>query len=294
MRAKKSGTLTTVIVILIFVAGLSLLLYPTVSNYWNSLHQSEIISSYDDEMSRLEQETFQTLLMEARNYNRELAENHLQYVLSEQQREVYYNSLKISSGSAMAYVEIPVIDCQLPIFHGTGDDVLERAVGHLEWSSLPVGGESTHCVISGHRGLPTSELLTNIDHMEKGDLFYIHVLGETLTYRVDQIAVVEPNDFSLLGIEKGADYVTLLTCTPYGINSHRLLVRGTRVDGGEDSQLIQDPSNEVRTLDSAALVVGVLLAVAVVVFVWLVIDSKRKKKAKGGKRLLEKEKKWPW
>ena len=148
----------------------------------------------------------------------------------------------------MGYLEIPCIDISLPIYHGTEEDVLQRAVGHLEWSSLPVGGESSHCVVSGHRGLPTADLMTHIDRMRVGDRFYLHVLGETLEYQVDQINVVLPDDTSLLRVEEGRDLVTLLTCTPYGINSHRLLVRGTRVVNGQATVSLQQIPNEIEAV----------------------------------------------
>lgn len=280
MKKKKSGALTTIIVILIFVVGLSLLLYPTVSDYWNSIHQSQVIVSYDKEVNELEQAEFDRLWTEADAFNHRLLERANPYVLTAEERETYYGALTTSENGLMAYLEIPVIDCLLPVRHGTGDDVLQKSVGHIEWTSLPVGGEDTHCVLSGHRGLPSSELLTNIDHMQLGDVFYLHVLGETLEYRVDNIAVVEPNDLTLLGVEEGKDYVTLLTCTPYGINSHRLLVRGIRVEN--DGETVGDLglSNEVREIDIMYIVPAILVALIVIVFIWLLIDSGRKKKGR--------------
>lgn len=280
MKKKKSGALTTIFVILIFVVGLSLLLYPTVSDYWNSIHQSQVIVSYDKEVNELEQAEFDRLWAEAEAFNSRLLTRPNRYVLSEADKETYYSTLVTSEKSLMAYLEIPVIDCMLPVRHGTEDDVLQKSVGHIEWTSLPVGGKSSHCVLSGHRGLPSSELLTNIDHMQLGDRFYLHVLGETLEYKVDNIAVVEPNDLNLLGVEEGKDYVTLLTCTPYGINSHRLLVRGIRVDGNADLSGAPDLTNEVREIDIMYIVPAVLVGLIVVVFLWLLIDSSRKKKAR--------------
>ena len=292
-RVKKSGILTTVLLVLVFLVGLALLLYPTISNYWNSLHQSQAIVNYDQELDQLTEETYARLWAEAEEWNRTIA--HRSFTLTDEQSEVYYDLLDFSDQNIMGYLEIPSIGVSLPVGHGTGDDVLQRSVGHLEWSSLPVGGESTHCVLSGHRGLPSSELLTNIDHLEPGDRFYIHVLGETLEYKVDNIAVVEPNDFSLLGIAQGEDYVTLLTCTPYGINSHRLLVRGTRVNtDNKEPSAVPQLSNEVREIKTGYLVAGVLLAVLVLVFIWLIIDSRRKKKKKGGKRLRGKDQEIWW
>ena len=280
MKKKKSGILTTVLVVLIFLAGLSLLLYPTFSNYWNSLHQSQAIVSYDNEVNKLREEEYRQLWEAAEEYNCSLLSRPNSFALTDEQALAYSQMLSAGGSDVMGYIEIPVIGVTLPIRHGTESDVLQKSVGHLEWSSLPVGGESTHCVLSGHRGLPSSELLTNIDHLEKGDVFYLHVLGETLEYKVDQIAVVEPDDFSLLGIQEGEDYVTLVTCTPYGINSHRLLVRGSRVaDDGSDTSAV-DLSNEVRSLDVKYVAAAVLLVLIVVVFLILLLGGKKKRKEK--------------
>ena len=278
MKKKTSGIWTTVLVVLIFLAGLSLLLYPTFSNYWNSLHQSQAITSYDDAVNQLREEEYQRLWEAAEEYNRSLLSRPNSFALTQEQTLAYGEMLSTGSSDVMGYLEIPVLGITLPVRHGTDDDVLQKAVGHLEWSSLPVGGESTHCVLSGHRGLPSSELLTNIDHLEKGDVFYLHVLGQVLEYKVDQIAVVLPDDFSLLGIQEGEDYVTLLTCTPYGINSHRLLVRGSRVaDDGSGSGSVA-LSNEVRSLDVKYVAAAALLALIVVVFLVLLLGGKKKRK----------------
>ena len=293
-RVKKSGTMTTVIVVLVFVVGLSLLLYPTVSNYINTRHQSSVIHQYTEQISQAGKEQNAKEFAAAEAYNRALLERGNTYLLSDEQLQ-QYNSLLNSGGSGvMAYLEIPVLGTSLAIYHGTDENVLQVAVGHLEWTSLPVGGESTHCVVSGHRGLPSAELLTNLDRMELGDRFYIHVLGETLEYKVDNIAVVEPDDLTLLGITEGEDYVTLLTCTPYGINSHRLLVRGSRVRTSADAEPNVTPAlpNEAREIGIGYLVAGGVLVLVVLAFLWLVIDFKRKKRKKGGKRLIENQETW--
>ena len=291
MRVKKRHAVSTVIIILIFLVGLSLLLYPTVSEYFNSRHQSHVIEDYASQVDQTAKENRRKLWQEAEEFNQELAARPFRTELSEAMTERYNEVLNSSGNGVMGYLEIPSIDCRLAIYHGTDEEVLQVAIGHLEWSSLPVGGEGTHSVISGHRGLPSAELLTNIDRMEKGDVFYIHVLGETLTYRVDQIAVVEPTDVSLLRIEEGRDYVTLLTCTPYGINSHRLLVRGTRINAGGEPDAQLQLSGEVRELNVFYPVAGALLGIVVAAFLVLLIVTKQKKK-KGGKRLLEKDKKF--
>lgn len=272
----------TIAIIIIFIAGLSLLLYPFVSNYWNSLHQSQAIVDYDRDVVSLDSETHQRLWAEAEEWNRTAA--HTGYTLDESGREEYYALLDPNDRDVLGYLEIPSLGITLPVAHGTEEGTLQTAVGHLEWSSLPIGGEGTHCVLSGHRGLPSSELLTNIDRMEIGDLFSLHVLDETLNYAVDNIAVVTPDDFSLLGITPGEDYVTLLTCTPYGINSHRLLVRGVRLDQSADSET-RTPvvRNDVEAMDLRILIPVALVALALVVFLLLLWDSA--KRARGGKRL---------
>ena len=178
----------------------------------------------------------------------------------------------------MAYIEIPSVDVTLPIAHGTSDETLQSYVGHLEWSSLPVGGKNTHCIISGHRGLPSSELFTNIDHLELGDKFYLHILGQTLEYQVCNIAVVEPQDQTLLTVEEGKDLVTLVTCTPYGINSHRLLVRGIRTGEGSTENVGEVyVKNEVTQIDTLTLVSVLVVICATVVFVTLLLTGKRRK-----------------
>ena len=227
MKGKKTGG--NLPLILIFLAGLSLLLYPSISNYWNSLHQSQAIAVYDQTLDAMDREKNQVMLQQAREYNDSLLGRSDEFHLDEALQAQYESLLNVTGTGIMGYVDIPCINCKLPIYHGTDESVLQVAVGHLEWTSLPVGGPSTHAVISGHRGLPSAELLTHIDRLETGDKFYLHVLGEKLEYRVDDIAVVLPNDTSRLRVVAGEDYVTLVTCTPYGINSHRLLVRGTRV-----------------------------------------------------------------
>ena len=184
----------------------------------------------------------------------------------------------------MCYLEIPAIGVTLPIRHTTSDEVLNVAIGHLEWSSLPVGGESTHCVLSGHRGLPSAELFTNLDNLEYGDTFFIHVLGETLEYWVDQISVVLPNDYDALSVVEGEDYVTLMTCTPYGINSHRLLVRGTRIhreSALEHAELYL--KNEIRSVNLMVVIPVVLVGLSLLVFMAMLLMPSRKKKSRKGR-----------
>jgi len=278
------GKITTLLLIFILLAGLSLLLYPAVSNFVNSLSHSQIITDYTDQVEELGEAESAKLWEQAVAYNQRLLNRVSQTMLPDEMREDYYRMLLSSGSRVMGFVEIPSIGVKLPIRHGTDETTLAAAIGHLEWSSLPVGGESTHCVISGHRGLPSSELFTNIDHLELGDLFMFHVLGETLTYRVDNIAVVEPYDYALLTVEEGKDYATLVTCTPYGINSHRLLVRGSRVNTDKelDAPLDVQVRDEISTIDPIYLVPITLAALVLLVSLLLLLDGRKKKK--GGTR----------
>ena len=222
--------LSTIALILVLLAGVSLLLYPTVSDYWNARHASKAVADYTQNVQALDQDAYDELLAAAEDYNRSLLTRENSFFLTEEQQAQYESLLDISGTGIMGYIEIPSINVSLPIYHGTSDSVLQIAVGHLDWTSLPVGGESTHCVLSGHRGLPSAKLFTNLDQIVEGDTFIIRVLDEVLTYEVDRILIVEPEDVTALQIESGKDLCTLVTCTPYGINSHRLLVRGHRVE----------------------------------------------------------------
>lgn len=277
--------LMNVLLVLIFAAGLSLLLYPTIADAYNSYLQSQIILSYSEQVDAMETAVYEAEMAQAKAYNARLLEREHPYKLTEELEEQYWQMLDISQ--IMGYVEIPTIDVTLPIAHGTEKDTLEDYVGHLKWSSLPVGGESTHSVISGHRGLPSSELFTNIDRLEIGDVFYIHVLGQTLEYWVDQINVVLPTDYTNLGIVEGRDYVTLMTCTPYGINSHRLLVRGIRIDRNlipemDDIRI----KNEIQSVDLMVLIPIILVILSCLVFVLMVLPGggEKKKKTRKGKQ----------
>lgn len=276
MKKSKKGTVSTIILILIFLAGLSLLLYPTVSDYWNSLHQSRAITDYAEHVADLDDETYEALWARAQDYNKTLLHRSGRFKLSDEELKEYNSLLSVSGTSVIGYVEITKINCYLPIYHGTDEEVLKRGVGHLEGSSLPVGGESTHCVISGHRGLPSAKLFTDLDQLEAGDTFVLYVLDETLTYEVDQIRIVEPQQIEELKIAEGEDYCTLVTCTPYGVNSHRLLVRGHRVENAvtSDVRVTADAMQIDPVLVAPMLAVPILLILAV----YLLIPRKSKKK----------------
>ena len=242
----KKSNFTTILLILIFLVGLSLLLYPSVSDYWNSFHQSQAIATYAEQVANLDEDKYTELWEAAKVYNESLLNRTNVYVLDEEQQEEYSELLDISGNGVMGYIEIPTIDCSLPIYHGTDEAVLQIAVGHLEWTSLPVGGESTHCVISGHRGLPSAKLFTNLDKLVVGDIFMIRVLDDVLTYEVDKILIVEPDEVEALHVVEGQDYCTLVTCTPYGVNSHRLLVRGHRIENIETAAVARVTADAVQ------------------------------------------------
>lgn len=263
------------ILIIAFLAGLSLLLYPGFSDYWNQFHQSRAIAGYAETVAAMDDGEYERLWNAAEDYNRRLAEIAAEYALPDELPEEYAQQLNVGGDGVMGYVEIPEIECSLPIYHGTDDAVLQSAVGHIEWSSLPVGGESSHCVISGHRGLPSAKLFTNLDKLVEGDLFFLQVLDETLSYEVDQIRIVEPQELSDLQIEAGKDYCTLVTCTPYGVNTHRLLVRGHRVDNEVLAQTVRVTSDAIQVepvLVATALAVPVLL----ILIIWLIVHDSRK------------------
>ncbi len=228
---KREGKGLTVILILLFFVGLSVLCYPAISNWWNSKTMSRVVATYDEAVSSLDEADYSEYFEAAYAFNEIVSSaGSLSAITNSEQFEDYYDILDITGTGIMGYVTIEKIDVQLPIYHGTGSAVLSSGAGHLEGTSLPVGGESTHAVISAHRGLPSSTLFTNLNELEIGDTFTITVLNQVLTYQVDQITTVLPEEIEDLYIEKGQDYVTLMTCTPYGINTHRLLVRGTRIE----------------------------------------------------------------
>ena len=242
----KQNNFTTFLLVLILLVGLSLLLYPTFSDYWNSFHQTRAITGYAQQVAEMDTQTYESYWSAAWDYNRTLLGRNTGFALSESQQAEYNTLLDISGLGIMGYIEIPEISVSLPIYHGTGESVLQVAVGHLDWSSLPVGGESSHCVLSGHRGLPSAKLFTNLDKLREGDTFLLRVLDEVLTYQVDQILIVEPNETSALEIVEGEDLCTLVTCTPYGINSHRLLVRGHRIENAEEAKIIRVTADAVQ------------------------------------------------
>lgn len=276
---KRKSHVTTILLILILLVGLSLLLYPSVSDYWNSLHQSRAIASYAEEVANLDEDQYAALWEAAQAYNAALTRD-TGYALDEAQKAEYEALLNVSGNGVMGYVEIPSIHCTLPIYHGTDEAVLQIAVGHLEWTSLPVGGEGSHCVLSGHRGLPSAKLFTHLDQLMEGDVFLLRVLDEILTYEVDQILIVEPQETEALRVTEGEDYCTLVTCTPYGINTHRLLVRGHRIETAAEAQTVRATADAIQIeplLVAPAVAIPILLLLLIVLLL-----PKRSKKKNGG------------
>jgi sortase A len=272
----KKGRFSTIILILIFLTGLSLLLYPTVSDYWNSLHQSRAITEYAEQVAALDDDRYEQLWAEAEQYNRHLSQKADRFKLSAEEQTEYEGLLNVSSSGIISYIEIPAIGCALPIYHGTDEAVLQIAVGHIEGTSLPVGGKGTHCVLSGHRGLPSAKLFSDLDQLREGDTFLLQTLDETLTYEVDQIRIVLPHEVTDLAISEEQDYCTLVTCTPYGVNSHRLLVRGRRIANQEMAKQIRVTADAMQIepmLIAPFVAVPMLLALLIV----LLASTHRKK-----------------
>lgn len=274
---EKKSSFVTAILIAALLAGALLLLYPTVSDYWNSFHQSRAIASYAEQVADLDDNTYDQIWADARAYNETLDNSTSRFVMTEEQKKIYEALLNIADNGVMGYIEIPKIKCNLPIYHGTDEAVLQIAIGHVQGSSLPAGGESTHCVLSGHRGLPSAKLFSDLDQLTEGDVFLLRVLDETLTYEVDQIRTVLPDELDDLAIEEGKEYCTLVTCTPYGINSHRLLVRGHRVENQASASTIRVTADAMQI---EPLLIAPLVAVPMllVLLVMVLIPHRTKKK----------------
>ena len=272
----KKKHISTIIIALIFLAGLGFLLYPTVSNLWNRAHQSRAIATYTKQVEKLDDSQNKEMLKAARKYNKSLLKKSDHWKLSKKGKKKYESLLDVSGTGIMGYIEVPKIDCSLPIYHGTDEGALQIAIGHLEGSSLPVGGKSTHCVLSGHRGLPSARLFTDLDQMEEGDIFVLNVLGRKLAYEVDQIKVVLPDEMSDLEIVQGKDLCTLVTCTPYGINTHRLLVRGHRTKYIEETVVRLQKEAEKKETGIWLLAGGG--AVFLIIIIIVVVKRRRKRR----------------
>lgn len=273
---------STILIFLFLGLGLSLLLYPTISDYWNSFHQTKAIADYTQAVENLDKEDYEKLWKEAEEYNRKLLLKGNRWKLSQKEKKEYEKLLDVGSRGIIGSVEVPKIDVNLPIYHGVEETILQIAIGHIEGSSLPVGGKSTHCVLSGHRGLPSAKLFTDLDQLEEGDIFILHVLDRTLTYEVDQIRIVEPDNMSELDIQEGRDLCTLVTCTPYGVNSHRLLVRGHRIANLKGNEIGMADAMQIDPMLAAAVIAAcILICFGVWVFVHTRTSKRTGKRSKG-------------
>ena len=278
---------TVIFLTLGFLVGICILLYPAFSDFWNSKAQSRAITDYESVLDNLDENEYSAIFERAHAYNKALYETN--YPLMDYKNVPgYYDTLRITDNDMIGYLKIDRIGVELPIYHGTSDDVLNRGVGHLEGSSLPIGGENTHSIMSAHRGLPSSKLFTDLDRMEIGDTFQIIILDQILTYQVDFIKVIEPTDVSDLQIIEGGDYCTLFTCTPYGINTHRLLVRGVRIETIKEKPIIY-VSNEAFRIEPLLVTPAVAAPMLLVLLIHLLVKYReppktvqQKKKEEGG------------
>lgn len=274
MKSKKN-TLTTIIFVLILLIGLSVLLYPTFSDWWNKSRASHTIAEYQEAITNMDKVKYEKLLADAKAYNEKLSGLYAPF---ENYEEIdgYEEALNVLGNGVIGYISIPAIDIELPVYHGTSEKVLNVAVGHLQGSSLPVGGENTHAVLSGHRGLPSARLFTDLDKIVEGDIFTLNVLDEMFTYEVEKIFIVKPSEMDKLAIIPEADYVTLLTCTPYGINTHRLLIRAHRIETIYDNQQAKAPADAIQV---DPLIVGPIIAVPLfigLILYWSLSGKKQK------------------
>ena len=267
----------TLLLGLIFLIGAGLIAYPTFADWWNSFHQSRAVASYAESVSSMNTEEYERIISEALAYNKKLSRKGVLWTLTEEEEKDYASELAIDSSGIMGYIDIPKINVMLPVYHGVEESVLQVAIGHIAGSSLPVGGKGSHCIVSGHRGLPSARLFMDIDKLVEGDTFTLTVLNLTLTYEVDQIRTVLPTDLSDLQIERGKDYCTLVTCTPYGINTHRLLVRGHRVDNvNGDAEIIAD-ALQIEPVYIAPFVAAPIL-ILLVIGMFIVTGLRRREK----------------
>jgi sortase A len=265
------------ILIGIVLLGLGLIAYPGFADWWNSFHQSRAVASYAESVANLDASKYSEMLASAEAYNADLAKTGVRWIMTDEQMAEYNRQLAVTDSGIMGYIDIPKIRVTLPIYHGTDDTILQIAIGHIAGTSLPVGGASTHCVVSGHRGLPSARLFTDIDKLVEGDTFTMTVLNRTVTYEVDQIRIVEPTDLSNLQIEEGKDYCTLVTCTPYGINTHRLLVRGHRVANANGEANVIADALQIEPVYVAPVVAAPMLIILLILLFVMTSEPFRKK-----------------
>lgn len=274
-KKKKRSWISTLILVILLLVGVGIMAYPTVSDWWNSLHMTRAIANYVEAVEAMTQEEKDAIFAEAHAYNEKLPLG-VHFSLTDAEYAEYESLLDLTGTGIMGYVQIPSINVNLPVYHSVDESVLQIAVGHIPGSSLPVGGETTHAVMSGHRGLPSARLFTDLDKLTEGDVFMVTVLDETFTYMVDQIRIVDPEDTEELGIVKGADYCTLVTCTPYGVNTHRMLIRGFRIENLEEA--IDVPADAVK-LPTYLVVPAIAIPILFVLLLILLIVYRKKPKA---------------
>lgn len=276
-KKKKGSKWSTILLIVLLLIGAGIIAYPTVADWWNSYHQSRAVAAYASAVDEASEEEIAQILAAAHAYNEALPQKSNPYLVTDDDLRDYMSQLDLTGNGIMGYVQIESIGVNLPIYHTTEESVLQIAIGHLEWSSLPVGGVNTHCLLSGHRGLPSARLFTDLDKLKEGDVFTLTVLRQTAYYRVDQIRIVEPHEVSTLGVVEGQDLCTLITCTPYGINTHRLLVRGHRFEPDQEEPAIIVSPEAVRIPNYITIpAVAIPLLFLSLVFA-LVFSSKRKR-----------------
>lgn len=268
----------TLIIVAVGLLGIGLILYPSVADWWNSFHQSRAVAAYAQKVANMDTSEYEKILADAEEYNRKLAASGINWKMSAEEIAAYEKELDITGTGIMGYITIPKIHVELPIYHGIDDAVLQIAIGHLSETSLPVGGSTTHCVVSGHRGLPSAKLFTDIDKLVEGDTWTVNVLNKTLTYEVDQIRVVLPTDLSNLQLEQGKDQFTLVTCTPYGINTHRLLVRGHRVDNAQGEANVIADALQIEPVYIAPFVAIPFILLLLIIMMISTGHMKRRKK----------------
>ncbi len=273
MKKQRKDKLIIFLFILLIIVGLGFILFPLISNQIYKVQYQKVIKVYDDTVISNSDEENEAILNEAVIYNSTLTSTTIIDAFENPSSETsteYLSILDVDGNGMMGYISIPKIDVRIPIYHGTSSDVLQKGVGHLEGSSLPVGGESTHAILSAHRGLPSARLFTDLDQLEEGDIFYIYVLDEVLAYQVDQVLVTEPSETDALMIEEGKDYVTLVTCTPYGVNTHRLLVRGERIEYSEE---VEETTTTDKSLTSADIILYISLVIAILLIIFAIFMS---------------------
>lgn len=281
MKSKIKENIPFIFFTLLFLIGFGIMLYPVLSNALSQISYNETISSYEQSVSDENSSLYQSMIQEAVHYNEKLTTSSIVDVFSDPEitsSEEYMDILNLNRDGVMGYISIPKIDIKIPIYHGTSSEVLSKGVGHLEGSSFPVGGESTHAILSAHRGLPSARLFTDLDQLEVGDKFYIYILDQVYTYQVDQVLVIEPSETEALQIQDGKDLVTLVTCTPYGVNTHRLLVRGERVEELAE-QVIESESYRDLTINDYVLYIGlfgaIVLVLVTIIIVWKIHRKNR-------------------